>query len=95
MKRFLAMSAMALSLALPACMTDSAINQPPGHYEHTTASTDSEGTTRERSKETDVWYDAEGNKHAVTKKTTSTDPKGLFNKKTTTQSESEIEPAAQ
>ena len=95
MRKILAYPFMAaMVLALPACMTDSALNDAPGHYENSTHSVDASGTARDSTKTTDVWYDQYGNKHAVTEKSASTDPKGLFNKKTSTATENEVEPAA-
>lgn len=94
MRKTLALISLPLmTLALSSCMTDSADNLPPGHYQHSTAAVDTNGTAYEHSKTTDVGYDANGNKIAVTKTKNSTDPKGLFNKQTTTSTETETEPA--
>lgn len=57
---------------------------PPGHYESTSSSTNAKGTKTTVDKETDVYYDRYGNKKSTVKTETTTDPKGLFNKETTT-----------
>ena len=94
MRKALALISLPLmTFALSSCMTDSADSLPPGHYEHSTASVDTNGTAYEHSKTTDVGYDANGNKIATTKTQNSTDPKGLFNKTTSTSTETETEPA--
>lgn len=78
----------ALVLGLSAC---SPLDKPPGKYEKTTSSTDSKGTTTEQQSSTDVSVDAQGNKKAVVKSKTTNDPKGLFNKTTTSESDQTIE----
>lgn len=54
----------------------------PGSYEKTSSSTDANGTTVTNKTKTDVTVDEYGNKKAVVKKKTTTDPKGLMNKRT-------------
>lgn len=71
-----------LALALSACQSRR-METPPGSYERSSSYTDSEGTTRERRTSTDISIDADGNRKSVTKSKTTTDPKGLFNKSTT------------
>jgi hypothetical protein len=66
-------------------------NLPPGKYESTRRSTDAYGTETERSDYTDVEVDEYGNKRVVTEQKTTKDPKGLFNKKTTSKSKKVIE----
>ncbi len=64
---------------------------PPGKYEKTVSSTDTKGTTTERKSSTEVGVDKDGNKKTVVKSKTTKDPKGLFNKTTTSQSKQETE----
>lgn len=68
---------------MTACMYEQPRTLPPGQYEDNTSSTDSKGTLRESKKVTDVYYDEYGNKKYTTNQKTVTDPKGLFNKSTT------------
>jgi len=56
---------------------------PPGTYVDKAEHTDRDGTNVEAKKTTQVGYDEYGNKTAVVKTKTTTDPKGLFNKETT------------
>jgi hypothetical protein len=75
-------------IGLSACAPQhSALDAPPGKYETKTSTTNSNGTDVDRTKTTDVGYDANGNKEATTKTKTTVDPPGLFNKQTTTTSE--------
>jgi hypothetical protein len=74
-------AAMALSACTPA---EKASTLPPGKYEHTSTSTDRNGTTYETRKTTDVAVDRYGNKSATVTTEQSKDPKGLFNKSTST-----------
>ncbi len=57
---------------------------PPGEYSHTEKSTNSAGTATSKTTNTNVYVDETGNKKANQTTTTSTDPKGLFNKSTST-----------
>lgn len=82
-----------LTTALSACMqqqpapkAQSAADMAPGTYEKTTTRTDADGTTVKHKDSTVVQEDAYGNKKAVVKSKTTQDPKGLFNKTTTSQS---------
>jgi hypothetical protein len=70
-------------LGLAACQS-APETLPPGQYSHTHKSTNSAGTATEKQVETNVYVDEHGNKKATQKTTTSTDPKGLFNKSTST-----------
>ena len=74
----------AASLALPACTPSerAATDLPPGQYHRTTKSVDSAGTGHTTKETTTVGEDAYGNKSAVVTKKKTTDPKGLFNKRT-------------
>lgn len=80
------LSFMACSIA--AC-NDSALDKPPGTYEKSTSATDANGTRYDKTTTTDVSVDAQGKKRAVVKSKTTKDPKGLFNK--TTSSETDVE----
>lgn len=83
---------MALTFGVNACTQEqSALNKPPGTYEKTVRSTDEYGTTTTRKTSTDVDVDEYGNKTAVVKSKTTKDPKGMFNKTTTSQSKEVIE----
>lgn len=70
-------------LGLAACQS----SLPPGHYESSHSTKNPQGTNVKTEKETDVYYDQNGDKKATTKTTTTTDPKGLFNKSKTTTTE--------
>ena len=70
-----------LALAATGCH-DTALDKAPGTYEKTTTSTDANGTARTKTTQTDVTVDSQGKKKAVVKSKTTTDPKGLLNKKT-------------
>ena len=78
------------AFALSACHEthkSSAADLPPGKYEKSTTSTDANGTTITRDQETNVTVDEYGNKRAVVESKTTKDPKGLFNKTTTSSKE--------
>jgi len=76
-----ALSALAV-LSASACMSEPR-TLPPGEYKSETSSKNSAGTTTKKKTETEVYYDANGNKRAVQETETTRDPKGLFNKETT------------
>jgi len=76
----------AVIFSLGACK-DSVLDNPPGKYESSTSRTNSNGTDVSRDSTAQVGYDSNGNKEAVVKTKTTTDPKGLFNKETTTQTQ--------
>ncbi|MDB5491117.1 MAG: hypothetical protein JWO78_966 [Micavibrio sp.] len=78
-------------LAASACSTSSPADLPPGKYERTTTSVNSNGTEVTRKASTDVSVDRYGNKSATVKSKTTQDPQGLFNKKTTSETESTYE----
>ncbi|NCY26759.1 MAG: hypothetical protein EBX37_18580, partial [Alphaproteobacteria bacterium] len=61
-----------------------ATDLPPGQYHHTTRSVDSAGTSEVDSETTTVGEDAYGNKTAVVSKKKTVDPRGLFNKRSST-----------
>ena len=80
----------ALALSLNACMDiQNAMDTPESKYENTSSSTDANGTQTTRQSSSEVGTDAQGNKHSVIKTKTTTDPKGLLNKSTTTQTREE------
>lgn len=70
-------------VAMSACMQQTAADLPPGTYESESKTTNRAGTDVKTQTETNVGYDAYGNKTAVVKTKKTTDPKGLFNKSTT------------
>ena len=87
MKKYLLYIAIPLTaLMLSACMYHEPRSLPPGQYEDNSSSVDSKGTSRETKVSTDVYYDENGNKQYRTSRKTVTDPKGLFNKTTSTSS---------
>ncbi len=78
----------AAALTLSACHETTPVTTlPPGKYEKTTSSTDANGTTVTRDRETNVTVDEYGNKRAVVESKTTKDPKGLFNKTTSSTKE--------
>ena len=80
---FLALGVAAIGIS--ACAPErSVLNMPPGQYEKTTSSSNSNGTNVEQKKSASVGYDANGNKEAVVQSKTTIDPPGLFNKSTST-----------
>ncbi len=84
MKKIFTLLTMSLAgMSLPGCMYMEPTTLPPGQYEHTSKSVDSQGTERKEQSSTEVYYDEYGNKKMAVDKKTSTDPKGLFNKSTT------------
>ncbi len=76
-------AASTLALGLGACTPEQRLlNNPPGQYEKTTSTTDSNGTNVDKKSSTNISVDEYGNKKAVVKTKTTKDPKGLFNKTT-------------
>ena len=73
-----------LALGTSACMHDSAADLPPGKYQSSKSATDANGTTYDKDTTTNVWVDSNGDKHVSNTTKKSTDPKGLFNKNTST-----------
>ena len=72
-----------LALTVSGCVHDDDRTLPLGQYNQRSSSVDSRGTSRERQRSTDVYYDEHGNKKVTVDEKTSTDPEGLFNKSTT------------
>lgn len=71
-------------LTLGGCMYKQQDSRPPGQYDQSSRSVDSHGTARTNDTSTHIYYDSNGNKKSVTDRQTSTDPRGLGNKTTTT-----------
>lgn len=85
-RRFLSLAVLsAAALTFSACTHNKLTNLPPGEYESSTKTTNAQGTTTSKSTTTEVEVDRHGNKSATQTTKTTTDPKGLFNKSTTTQ----------
>lgn len=70
-------------LAIAGC-TAAPKTLPPGQYKETERNVNASGTETKKETTTDVYYDEYGNKRATQKTETSRDPKGLFNKDTST-----------
>jgi len=79
-----------LASALSACQSY-VKERSPGLYERNSSYTDSDGTTRERQTSTDITVDSDGNRKTVVRSRNTTDPKGLFNKSTTSRTREVIE----
>ena len=80
----------AAAFGLNACMDiKNAMDTPESKYENTSSSTDASGTQTTRQTSSEVGTDAQGNKHSVIKTKVTSDPKGLMNKSTTTQTRDE------
>ena len=62
-----------------------------GGYERNSSYTDEQGTRTENRDSTEVTVDNHGKRHTSVKSKTTRDPKGLFNKKTTHESDEEID----
>ena len=91
-KHVLTLCAVAVTgITVSACSTLNPSDLPPGKYERTTTSTNADGTEVTRKSSTNVDVDNNGNKSATVKSKTTQDPKGLFNKKTTSETESTYE----
>jgi hypothetical protein len=72
------------AVGISACTQESSVsNLPPGKYESTSSRTNAYGTTVEKKSSTDVSVDDYGHKRAVIESETTRDPKGFFNKTTT------------
>ncbi len=83
MRKTFALLALAASFGVVGCTTHTT-DLPPGKYESTSKSTDANGTDYKTERTTNVTVDKYGNKKAVVEKETTSDPKGLFNKSTST-----------
>ncbi len=84
MKRHIPLLCAAISLLAVAACTAAPKTLPPGEYESSSTSVNQSGTETKESTKTNVYYDEYGNKRAVQETETSSDPKGLFNKSTST-----------
>lgn len=81
-KSIFTLCAVTAVMAVTACES-SPKTLPPGHYTHTEKSTSTSGKDTQRTTNTNVYVDQNGNKKAVQSTETSTDPDGWFNKSTT------------
>jgi hypothetical protein len=74
-----------LTLGLAGCMENhrSMMSKPEGKYSSTETATDTKGTTTVKTTTTEVVIDENGNRKEVITSKTSKDPKGLWNKTTT------------
>ena len=81
-KSLLSLAVIAVSAAgLAACAETNTL--PPGKYESSSSSVSRDGTKTTVDKETNVYYDRDGNKKTQVKTESTSDPKGLFNKQKT------------
>jgi hypothetical protein len=80
-----------LTLGLAACEQHNPYNRPPSAYDKTSRSTDANGTTYEQQNSTDVEIDAAGRRKTIVRTKSTTDPKGLMNKTTTSKTRVEVE----
>lgn len=87
MRRMISIGAITtIALSLGACMDiKNALDMPDGKSEKSSISTDANGTVTKRESSTETGLDADGNQQVITKTKTTNDPKGLFNKSTTSQ----------
>lgn len=80
------LSISAVSLGLNACMMERDEHSTyPNNYKKVSVYTDSRGTTTTKQDTQEVDEDEYGNRKVVNKTTTTKDPKGMFNKTTTSQ----------
>lgn len=82
-KMLIFLSIVCAATTFAGCTYNKSAGIPPGQYEQSSKSVDSEGTSREENSKTDVYYDKYGNKKITIDTETTTDPEGLFNKNTT------------
>jgi len=83
-----------LALGLTGCMEGHRAmmrEKPEGKYDSTETSTDAKGTTTVKQSTTEVIVDENGNKKEVITSKTTRDPKGLWNKTTTSKTSQTIE----
>ena len=81
-----------LTLGLAACTPEQRLSgKHPGRYDSTETSTDAKGTTTEQQSSSEVTVDENGNKKEVIKTKTTRDPRGLWNKTTTSKTSQTIE----
>lgn len=91
-KATITLLALTAVLGMTACTEEKHVRDlPPGKYESMKKTTDASGTTTVQKSSTEVDVDEDGNKKAVVKSKTTKDPKGLFNKKTTSETKKVIE----
>lgn len=91
LKKCMAGVALISLLGTVACSYDHEDNRrlPPGRYESKSSYTNEYGTTIENKDATEVTVDNRGKRHTSVKSKTTKDPKGLFNKQTTHESDME------
>jgi len=84
----LCINALILGLGLASCAynDEGPRGRPPGHYEHNTSHVNDNGTRIDENRSTDIEIDENGNRRTQSRTRTTRDPKGLFNKKTTSES---------
>ena len=79
-----------IAFGLNACMDmKNAMDNAESKYENSSSSTDARGTKTTSQSSSEIGTDAQGNKHSVIKTKVTTDPKGLLNKSTTSQTREE------
>ncbi len=80
----------ALALGLNACMDiKNAMDYPDSKYESTSSTTDANGTQTTRQSSSEMSKDAQGHRKSIKKSKVTTDPKGLMNKTTNSQTREE------
>jgi hypothetical protein len=84
MKKLMALMSVSAAVLMISACTSAPTTLPPGEYHSTNRSVNENGTAVEKDQTTKVYYDEYGNKKASQETTTSRDPKGLFNKSTST-----------
>ncbi len=82
-----------LTLGLTGCMENhrSMMSKPEGKYNSTETSTDAKGTTTVKQSTTEVIVDENGNRREVITSKVTKDPKGLWNKTTTSKTSQTFE----
>lgn len=92
MKKSVVIAMATVALGLAACSnTNNPAHRAPGTYESERVQTNRDGTTYKTKEVTDVRVDQYGNKKATVEQETTKDPKGLFNKSTSSTKKTYIE----
>ena len=86
-KYIVTIGVIAAALGLSACSynEERPARLPAGHYEHNTNYIDNDGARIENESYTDVKVDENGRRHTKRHSKNTKDPKGLMNKKTTSE----------
>jgi hypothetical protein len=86
-KLLLTLSVLTAAIGLSACAYQErpAAHYPPGHYERNTTYIDEDGARIENKTSTNVYVDERGRRHTRHHSKRTKDPKGLFNKRTTSE----------